>query len=203
MDRAGLDERPAEESIKLVPPAFPAPAEHEHDRQRYALLGRLQLALLDDGSGAGKPFMGGPGAGVRVRPLPHLALDCAADAAFGRDALGAQRDELALSLGVTAFVNPQQDVQVYLPTGLFHAWARVDPEHGRRRSYRYFGAFLGIGAEYRFHPLVAISVELTGFIRGRTDGSASTEPEFVDLRTGETSNSSGGGLLRAGLLRYF
>lgn len=164
---------------------------------------RFDLPLIDDGDSPAHPFMAGPGLGFVFLPLDHIGLELAADSAFGRDGLDAQRRELAVSGALLAFFDTHQLVQVFLSTGLFHSWAQVEPRASHARHYRYFGAFLGLGAELTFHPLASAFVRLEGFMRGRVDEGASNEPEFIHRASGETSNSSAGALLRVGAARYF
>ena len=79
--------------------------------------------------------------------------------------------------------------------------AHVEPPELSSRSYRYFGAFLGVGVEHRFARRFGFNAEIAAFIRGRLGDADS--PEFVNRTTGETSNASGGALLRAGIAWYF
>lgn len=158
---------------------------------------RLDVPLIDDG------FMAGPGLGLLFLPLHHIGLELAVDSGFGRDALDAERRELAVSGALLAFFDTHDLVQVLLSTGLFHSWAHVEPPASHDRRYRYFGAFLGLGAELTFHPLTSAFLRLEGFMRGRVDEGASNDPEFVQQSSGETSNSSAGALLRIGAARYF
>lgn len=164
---------------------------------------RFDLPLLDDGDSPAHPFMAGPGLGFVFLPLEHIGLELAVDSAFGRDALDAKRRELGVSGALLAFFDTHQLVQVFVSTGLFHSWAEVEPRASYARHYRYFGAFLGLGAELTFHPSTSAFLRLDGFMRGRVDAGASNEPEFIHQGTGETSNSSAGALLRVGAARYF
>jgi hypothetical protein len=92
---------------------------------------------------------------------------------------------------------------VYVPAGLFHSWAHVKPVDQPARKYRYFGAFLGLGVECTLNARWSVFADLLGFLRGRTDQRSVNEPEYVDLETGNVTNSSGGGLLRVGGAFYF
>jgi len=200
-----------QEQLPSEPPRFdepPPPSVFDVRREEsdepllergLGVFGRLQWALV----GEGVPLMGGGGVGFRAAPLPHIALDLAIDAAYGRDDLDAKRFEAAISAAVIAFLNPGDYVQVYLSIGPFHSWADVEPRGLERRHYRYWGAFMGLGAEYPLSSVWAFGGELTGFIRGRADAGWRSEPEFIDKQTGATSNASGGALLRGQLTRYF
>jgi hypothetical protein len=178
------------------------PVSTRREPGRFALLARGNFPLIEDGESPGAPLMAGVGAGFRYVPLKVLALDATFDSVFGRDYLDATRREFVLSGALVAFLNPGEHVQVYLNTGLFHSWARVEPPELSTRNYRYFGAFLGVGAEYRFARRFAFNAEIAAFIRGRIGGGADSA-EFVNRKTGETSNASAGALLRAGIAWYF
>lgn len=164
---------------------------------------RLNVPLIDDGDSPAHPFMAGPGLGFAFLPLQHIGLELAVDSAFGRDALDAERRELAVSGALLALFDTHELVQISLSTGLFHSWAHVRPPASYDRDYRYFGAFLGLGAELNFHPLMSAFLRLDAFMRGRVDEGASQDPEFIHRSSGETSNSSAGALLRVGVARYF
>ena len=60
----------------------------------------------------------------------------------------------------------------------------------------------GAGVEFRASRTVAFNIDVRGFIRGRTDGDAATQPEFTDGQ-GRTTNTSGGALVTAGMTFYF
>lgn len=214
--------QPAHESERVVPSrhardpaeAAPEPLEPPTDTtrslaprtppsQRLGLEGRLAGSLLGSGSSQRTPFMAGLGVAFRLRPLPHFALDAAVDGFRGRDFLGAERTEAGLSVTTVLFFNPEGRYAFYLPAGLFHTWARVDPIEQGRRSYRYVGAFLGLGLELAVDPNWAAFADLLGFLRARSDPRAINEPEYVDLGNGRVTNSSGGALIRVGAVRYF
>ena len=163
----------------------------------------MGVPLIDDGDSPAHPFRAGPGLGFVLLPLDTIGVELSVDSAFGRDALDAKRRELAVSGALLAFFDTHQLVQVFLSTGLFHSWAHVEPPSSYDRHYRYFGAFLGVGGEFTFHPRYSAFLRLDGFIRGRVDEGAANDPEFMHQNTGETSNSSAGVLLRVGAARYF
>jgi hypothetical protein len=194
LSRAPLSPDAVEEEPE---PAFAAP-----DPQ-FGVHGRLGVALVDDGDSPAHPFMAGVGLGFLFLPLDFVGVELSVDSGFGRDALDAERRELAVSAALRSVLNPREPVQVFVTTGLFHSWARVDPGGSQARDYRYFGAVLGLGAELAFQRLYAATAQIDGFIRGRVDAGAAAEPEFVNETTGETSNTSAGMLLRLGAIRYF
>lgn len=169
----------------------------------FGVTARALVPLIDAGDSQTHPFMAGPGVGLLYLPLDFIGVEFSVDSAFGRDALDAKRRELAISAALLAFFESHELVQVFLSTGLFHSWADVEPRQSYDRHYRYFGAFLGLGTELTFHPLYSVFLRLDGFIRGRVDQGAGSDPEFFHQTTGETSNSSAGMLLRVGAARYF
>ncbi len=153
--------------------------------------------------------MGGFGAGLRYRPVAPFAFEASLDFLGGIDWAGHQRRETAFSLGGLLFFNPRDAVQVYALGGLDFSWARVDANEDRDvndsedKHYSYFGMHIGAGLEFRLAKALALNVDLIGFIRGRTDRAAKYSYEFVDERTGRGTNTSGGGLARAGLTFYW
>jgi len=150
--------------------------------------------------------MGGFGLAFRYRPVPHLAFELGADALFGTDWHGQRRHEVIVGGSALVYFNPDSKLQLYLPLGLHGSGARVEVEEADRvtgKDYRYFGGHAGLGLEIQLSPAVALPIELLGFVRSRTDGAARRDPEFVDEKTHLVTNTSGGGLLRAGVVVYW
>jgi hypothetical protein len=199
----------------------PPPPETRPHRRSYREMGinlRLEGVLMghQDQTRAQDSGMGGFGLSFRYRPVPHFAFDAGIDVLGGRDWNGFRRNETALLLSGIIFVNPYSPVQFYLLGGFGFSGAEVDyhasqmtPGGGmqtidERREYSYFGAHFGPGLEFRASRRVALNLDLIGFVRGRTDGRAVTEPEFVDPNNPQrTTNTSGGGLVRGGLTLYW
>jgi hypothetical protein len=199
-------EPPPEGEVPAAPTPYSAPPT-PHD-SRGAIHVAPDLAVPREEAGyEPEPARGDRAFGVQVGfsflPLHHIGLELAVDSAFGRDALDAERRELAMSGALLALFDTHELVQVGLSTGLFHSWAHVQPPSSYDRRYRYFGVFLGLGAELTFDPLTSAFLRLDAFMRGRVDEGASKDPEFVHRSSGETSNSSAGALLRVGAARYF
>jgi opacity protein-like surface antigen len=194
--------------VRLEPPP---PRPRPRHRRRFGLNLRLEGVMLgDDRDRAEGAGMGGLGVSFRYRPVPHFSLDVGVDALGGTDWEGHERDETALTVSGIVFFNPRNAVQFYLLGGIggssAHVYLESDvdaAEHEWSERYSYFGAHLGIGLEFRITQLVSLNLDLVGFMRGRTDDAARTNPEFVDPDTGRTTNSSGGGLFRGGLTFYF
>jgi hypothetical protein len=151
--------------------------------------------------------MAGLGLSLRYRPTPMFALDFAADFLGGIDSMGFERQEIPLALSAMLYANPRNVVQFYMFGGINWSFARVFSENvevhlaeGTQDEYTYFGGHAGLGLEFRVSKLVGINVDGLGFIRTRTDDDGNgAYPEFFDPGTREASNSSGGGLLRAGV----
>ncbi len=188
------DDSPAR--IKKVKRARPA--------REAALNLRLSSALIDNHS-AHDPHMYGVGVAARLRPTPHFAFELGLDVFAGRDWNGFSRVETVGSLGCLVYLNPRSLVQVYMPVGFDISGASVDvvtDEGEHDESYRYFGGHVGAGLELRLKKSMAVNVELLGFMRDRVGGSSGKDAEFID-ESGRATDSSGGGLLRAGVSFYF
>lgn len=206
-----------------APPPPPVPPPPPPPRRRWqpewglnlrlegiALGGREKGAAEDAG-------MGGVGLSLRYRPVPSFAFDVGVDVVDGVDYNGDERSEVPFSLSGMLFLNPRSRAQVYLMGGLHMSHAQVEkttwvasenPEDPpmasvASREYDYFGGQGGIGLEFRLSRRVALNLDALVFIRNRTDDFAESEPEFVDLDTGRTTNTSGGGLFRGGLSFYW
>jgi len=168
----------------------------------------LEAATIGRGTG-GDASMGGAGFGLRFKPTRHLGLEADLDFAGGHDYQGAHRSETAFMLNGLVFLNPRSRAQVYLLAGFGWSGAHVtcDPTMDSCAgpadvNYSYFGGQVGAGLEVRLTRVLAFNVDLRGFIRGRTDQLAQTQPEFTD-QYGRTTNTSGGGLLTGGMTLYF
>jgi hypothetical protein len=170
----------------------------------WGVAGRVQTAL---GRSRGRDVeMSGLGVGVRYRPVPHFALELGFDSLRGRDWHGDRRRESFVSASALVYFNPDATFQVYMPLGLHGSWARVERETTgsfEEHTYGYFGAHAGVGGEIRLSPRVALPLELLGFVRGRVDRASRQNPEFVDESTMLVTNTSGGGLLRFGVVVYW
>lgn len=151
--------------------------------------------------------MAGLGLSLLYRPTPMFALDFAADFMGGIDSMGYERQEVPLALSARLYANPRNVVQFYMFGGINWSFARVYSEQvqvhlaeGTQDEYTYFGGHAGLGLEFRVSKLIGINVDGLGFVRTRTDDDGEGAfPEFYDPKNNEVSNSSGGGLLRAGL----
>lgn len=168
------------------------------------------VALGGHGSGAsGLAGMGGVGLSLRYRPVPAFAFDFGVDVLAGHDYNGFQRVEVPLTLSGLIYLNPRSRVQVYLLGGMHISRAQVRSDFAAKQlsltddgtqfgaDYTYFGGQGGGGLEFRVSRRVALNLDVVGFVRKRIDEGRL--PEFIDERTGQTTNTSGGALIRGGL----
>jgi opacity protein-like surface antigen len=170
----------------------------------------LHLAAAAIGHGvAGDAGMGGGGVGLRYKPMPHFGFEADVDFYGGTDYQGNSRSEEALSFNALFFVNPRSMAQAYFLAGLGGSRAHVscDPASGCGggsfdAQYGYFGGQAGGGVELRLGRVVALNVDLRGFVRTRVDSQAQSQPEFVDA-FGRTTNTSAGALFTGGMTLYF
>ncbi len=167
----------------------------------------LAGALMgDDGDKANDAEMGGLGFSFRYRPTRVVAFDAGLELVGGTDWNGYDRRENAFLANVMLFFNPRDVFQIYWFGGFGASGARVHietAEESLNERYSYFGLQTGFGVEARISKKVAIGGDLLGFVRGRTDASEHTRPEFVDPETHRATNASGGGLIRAGVTFYW
>ncbi len=152
-------------------------------------------------------YMGGGGAGLRFRPVPVYALEADLDFYGGRDYNDFSRNETAFSINNYFFLNPHDHFQVYLLAGIGWSVASAYDDNRDNATYNtyhydYFGAFGGVGAEWRVSKHIALNGDARGFIRGRIDDGQHEDPEFVSS-TGQTSNTSAGVLFTGGITFYF
>jgi len=145
--------------------------------------------------------MGGIGFSLRPRPSPNFAIDFGLDFIGGRDFFGDRRSESAFTVNPMVFLNPGNKVQVYLFAGLGVGRARVERSNGIMRDYRYVGADVGGGVEFRFWQRFAFSGDVLAFVRDRSDMQRGAE--FVDATTGRYTSSSAGALFRLGATYYW
>lgn len=183
---------------EYAPPGPPYPS----PRREWGLNLHLEGATIGHGS-QGDASMAGFGAGLRYKPTRHFGIEGDLDVYGGHDYSGNNRSETAFALNGLLFLNPRSHVQVYLLGGIGFSGAHVSSDATPYdASYHYFGAQAGAGLEFRLTHTLAFNFDFRGFIRGRTDGNAQSNPEFVDAY-GRTTNTSGGGLFTGGMTLYF
>jgi hypothetical protein len=195
-------------------PPVAAPAPPPPPKPRWQ--SEFGLNLRVEGVALGKPAgstvnagLGGVGMSLRYRPVPHFAFDLGVDMLAGTDYNGFQRTEVPVSLSGILFVNPRSRVQLYLLGGgtISRAQVRsgvpapqlgpVDGGSEYGATYTYAGGQGGGGFEFRLSRRVALDLDAVGFVRKRIDDGQA--PEFIDPKTGQTTNVSGGALIRGGI----
>lgn len=195
---------------RVAPPHLAPPPKVRALPRLYSKWGlnlRAQGAAMGDGANR-ESGMGGIGMSLRYRPVAHFGFDLGVDVIGGTDFNGFSRVETPLSLNAMIYVNPRSRVQFYLLGGahLSHAEVRSDSQSellGRTADgkfgadYNYFGGQGGAGLEFRIGRRVGLNIDVLGFIRKRTDDGLL--PEYIDPASGQTTNTSGGVLLRGGL----
>lgn|GEM_PF-421346 len=201
-------------------------------RSEWGLNARLQGASIGGGEAnhaVQDAGMGGFGMSLRYRPWARLAVDAGFDIIGGTDYNGFERVETPFSLNGIFYVNPRSRTQFYFMGGVNWSRATVSSHEpsallspnsdgaGYSADYKYFGGQLGVGLEFRLSKRVAFNVDFLGFVRERTDiddgdhhmnkGNHDTSsdklPEYINAETGQTTNTSGGGLFRGGLTLWW
>jgi len=145
--------------------------------------------------------MGGAGLGLRFKPTRTFGIEADLDFVGGRDYQGDDRNETAFTINGLVFLNPRSRAQLYLLAGFGWSGAHVSSS-SFDAHYGYFGGQFGGGLELRLSRSFALNIDLRGFIRDRTDQLAQAQPEFTSS-DGRSTNTSGGGLLTAGMTVYF
>ncbi|MFO0756001.1 MAG: hypothetical protein U0359_05900 [Byssovorax sp.] len=195
------------------PPVKPKPVW----RSEFGVNMRVEGAYVGHPDGADyNTGLGGLGLSLRYRPVPAFAFDLGVDVLSGTDYSGYHRTEVPFSLSGLIFVNPRSRAQFYFNVGMDYSRASVKSDLPARTldadleepgtyssHYSYFGGHGGIGLEFRLSKRVALNIDSIGFIRKRVDDTATAVPEFVDPKTGRTTNTSGGGLFRGGLTLWW
>ena len=205
--------------VMIVRPESPPPYEYAPPPHKFISPPRewgLNLHLEGAALGGGAQHnasMGGLGAGLRFKPTRYVGLESNLDFVGGHGYSGDIRGETALTFNGLLFLNPRDRAQVYLLAGFGWSWAHSqnDPSMPPSASaanaafdqhYSYFGGQAGIGLELRLTRTLAFNIDFRGFVRSRTDELAQSQPEFSNAQ-GQTTNTSGGGLLTGGMTLYF
>lgn len=170
--------------------------------------------------------MGGFGLSLRYRPWARFALDAGFDVIGGTDFNGFERVEIPFAVNGIFYFNPRSRSQFYVIGGVNWSRASVRSDNpspmlapakdgnGFSADYKYFGGQLGAGLEFRLSKRLAFNVDVMGFVRSRTDiedddhhkdgrSDSNKAPEFINPVTGQTTNTSGGGLFRGGLTLWW
>jgi hypothetical protein len=154
--------------------------------------------------------MWGGGFGLRFKPMRAFGIETDLDFLGGRDYQGFQRNESAFSVNGLFYANPESRTALYFLAGFGWSWAHAVCDFCTSGAvdnhYVYFGGQLGLGLEARITRSFAFDVDLRGFVRGRVDQQAATQPEFVEVDANgnqRQTNASGGGLFTVGMTVYF
>lgn len=204
-----------EKTTKVAPPPPPAKKKKRRWAEKFGLNLRLEGAAFPPADGVYEDVgMGGVGASFRWRPSPYFAFDLGTDVLGGNDYYGHERVEVSGALSGIVYFNPQHRVQVYGIGGinLSHAWIDTDEEYyfsqysGRyydsdtaEVEHDYVGGHGGLGVEFRIARHVALHIDALALIRRKVDDSP---PEFTD-NAGNTTDTSGAGLFRAGIIFWW
>jgi hypothetical protein len=192
------------------PPPYeyaPPPKHYISPPREWGLNLHLEGAAIGDGTNH-DASMGGVGAGLRYKPSRYFGLEWDLDFYGGHGYVGDQRSETATAFNALVFLNPRSRAQLYLLGGFGWSWAHSqnDPNDPSQSPYdyhySYFGGQAGIGLELRLTRVLAFNIDFRGFIRSRTDSLAQSQPEFTNAQ-GQSTNTSGGGLLTGGMTLYF
>lgn len=205
---------PQRPAVRYYEPA-PRPVRVLRAREPFWGAPKVGLDLRVDGAGfGGGRFgdaygMGGAGLGLRFRAAPHLGFEAGLDVLGGHDYNANRRVEVAGSAGAMLFFNPRSRAQLYLSGGMLLDHARAtDPRldnvlttYSSPMTYNHLGGYAGLGLEFFLSRHVSLHVDGRGVVRQKIGGT--TAPEFTDVQTGRTTNTSAGFVGSAGLALYF
>lgn len=161
----------------------------------------------------GDVSMGGAQLAFKYRPrMGFFALEAAAGLYGGDDYNGFDRVETPFTLAAQFYFNPRSRFQFFALVGVGASVATINgygdsyPYDGySSNEYTYLGGLAGLGVELRLGRWFALSGDLRGFLRERTDTGyyGDSEPEFYDPATGKSTNTSVGVLGTVGGTFYF
>jgi hypothetical protein len=202
------------ESPPLYEYAPPKHSPYISPPREWGLNLHLEGAMIGHGP-AGDAGLGGAGFGLRYKPTRSFGIESDLDFLGGHGYSGDRRNETGFTVNGLIFLNPRSRAQLYLLAGFGWSWAHsvCDPSEGATcpgasgqtvtdTSYSYFGGQLGAGLEVRLSRTLAFNVDIKGFMRSRTDHASQYAPEFTNAQ-GQSTNTSGGGLLTGGMTLYF
>jgi opacity protein-like surface antigen len=198
-----------------APPPYeeppPPPRQNFLHRSEWGLNLHLEGLTIGRGTGNSDAGMAGGGFGLRLKPNRYFGIESDVDFVGGTDYQGDTRHETAVTFNALFFLNPKSRAQIYLLAGFGWSSAHVTSDvscsggvncDSLDARYGYFGGQVGAGLEFRIGRSFALNADLRGFVRGRTDHLAETQPEFTS-NDGRTTNTSGGGLITGGGTLYF
>ncbi|MGB5812482.1 MAG: hypothetical protein WBG86_18230 [Polyangiales bacterium] len=179
--------------VKRPAAAPPQSPPRRDDRERKVGL------HFDVGGAFGRDVaMGGFNGALRIRPVPHFALDLGSGYFAGSDVQGAYRTEVPVTANMLFFINPQHKVQFYMLLGGGVSFGRRETFE-EIRNMTYAGGQAGAGLEFRVARGFALNLDIRGVVRHRIDNDP--RPEFFDGT--RSSDTSAGALATFGATFYF
>lgn len=205
-----VQQRPAPPQNRPPPPPTggpglrPMPAKPW--RERFGLNLRMEGLGFENAAGD-TTGMGGLGLSFRWRPAPAFAFDVGIDVVGGSDYNDKDRIESGLSFTGMVYFNPKSVFQVYALGGLHLAHAEITEPgyysdigwgdlYGPSQGRDYVGLHAGLGFEWRLAKHFGIDIDGVGLVR---TGINNDGDEFRNPATGETTDTSGAGMVRAGI----
>jgi hypothetical protein len=175
-------------------------------RERFGLNLRMEGLGFEDVNGE-TTGMGGLGLSFRWRPAPAFAFDVGIDIVGGSDYYGKDRIESGLSMSGMLYFNPKSVFQIYALGGVHLAHAEITDQnyyyddvgydlYGPSVSRDYLGLHAGLGVEWRVGKHLGLDLDGVGIIR---TGINNDSDEFRNPSTGQTTDTSGAGMVRAGV----
>lgn len=150
--------------------------------------------------------MGGIEGSIRFRPARIFGVEFAVGAYGGTDWNDMDRYEVPVTFNFMFWLPKASRFQVYFLAGAGVSYAHAEGFHSgygefMSRDMTYIGAQGGIGLEWRINPRFALSIDARAFIRTRID--TDDLPEFFNPETGQTTDTSAGGVGTLGAHFYF
>jgi hypothetical protein len=195
-------------------PAPPPPVRYAVPRDPGYGSSKLGLDLRIEGAGGFSKGqqrdvygLGGGGVGLRYRLAPHFGVEAGVDLLGGHDYNDRKRLEVVGSAGGLFFINPRSRLQLYLSGGMLVDHARASSTYDAAylaptQTFTHVGGYAGLGLEYFISRRIALHGDVRGIVRQKVGGN-SDAPEFMELGTGRSTNTSGALVGSAGIAFYF
>ena len=181
------------------PPQAPPPGR----RSEWGLNLHLEGATIGHGSG-GDASMGGGGLGLRFKPTRRFGIETDVDFVGGQGLPGRQPQRDGGHLQRSPLSQPAVPRADLPACGLrLVGGARHRARRDRSTTTTATSAARpASGSSSGLAAVFAINADFRGFVRGRTDQLAQSQPEFRSA-DGRTTNTSGGALITGALTFYF